>query len=108
MNLFPRQSGGKSKEVIGTCPRCGGDVLEWDKVFSCANKACDFALFKESKYFSGKRIKLTKDFAKTILKDGRVYVKEIYSEQKDKTYSAYIVLNNDGGKYVSYKLDFGK
>ncbi len=108
-NLFPRQAaGGKSKEVIGKCPRCGGDVLEWDKVFSCANKECEFALFKESKYFSSKKVKFTKDIAKALLKDGKVYIREIYSEQKDKTYSAYIVLNDDGGKYVNFKLMFGK
>ena len=108
-NLFPRQSGGKkSKEVIGKCPRCNGDVLEWEKVFSCSNKECEFALFKNSKYFISKRIEFKKDMAKSLLKDGKVYVKEIYSEQKDKTYSAYIVLNDDGGKYVGFKLEFVK
>jgi hypothetical protein len=31
-----------------------------------------------------------------------------YSEQKNKTYSAYVVLKDDGGKYMSFALDFGK
>ena len=108
-DLFPRKTNGKkTKEIIGKCTRCENDILEWEKVFSCSNKACEFALFKNSKYFTSKRLELTKDMVKALLKDGKVYVKEIYSEQKDKTYSAYIVLNDDGGKYVGFKLLFGK
>ena len=107
--MFPRKTiGKKMKEVIGRCPRCTSDILEWEKVFSCSNKDCEFALFKNSKYFISKRIELKKDMVKALLKDGKVYVKDIYSEQKDRTYSAYIVLNDDGGKYIGFKLLFGK
>jgi DNA topoisomerase-3 len=108
-SLFPQQTSGNKgnkKEVIGICPRCGSDVLEWDKVFSCVKKECEFALFKQSRYFVDKRVKLTKTIAKSLLKDGKVFIKELYSSQKNKTYSATVVLKDDGGKYVSFGLEF--
>jgi DNA topoisomerase-3 len=63
-------------------------------------------LFKQSRYFVDKRVKLTKTIAKSLLKDGKVFIKELYSSQKNKTYSATVVLKDDGGKYVSFGLEF--
>ena len=37
---------------IGTCPRCGGSVVEGAKGFFCENKACSFALWKSNYFFS--------------------------------------------------------
>jgi DNA topoisomerase-3 len=46
--------------------------------------------------------------ATALLKDGRVEMKELYSEKTGKTYDATIVLDDDGGKYVNFKLEFAK
>lgn len=34
------------REVVGKCPRCGGEVAELQKGFFCQNKDCKFAIWK--------------------------------------------------------------
>jgi DNA topoisomerase-3 len=57
-------------EVIGICPRCGGHVTENKKGFTCDNRACGFALWKENKFFTTKKKSLTKALATELLKNG--------------------------------------
>lgn len=49
---------------------------------------------------------LTKSVAAALLKDGRASLKGCYSEKTGKTYDAIILLEDDGQR-VSYKLEFG-
>lgn len=42
-----------------------------------------------------------------LLKDGRTFVSGMYSEKAGKTYSAFIVLTDDGQK-SSYSLEFDR
>ncbi|MDD3228233.1 MAG: DNA topoisomerase 3 [Oscillospiraceae bacterium] len=100
--LFP-----SGREVIGKCPRCGGDVTESKKGFFCEKADCRFGLWRDNKYLSAKRISLTKKDAKALLEKGRVYMKDIYSEKTGKTYDADLLLT-DNGERSTYSLDFGK
>ena len=100
-SLFP-----SSRESIGRCPRCGGSVVEIKKGFVCDNKSCGFALWKESRFFTAKKKKLTPELVAALLKDGRAKLSGCYSEKTGKTYDAVVVLNDDGGKYVNFKLEF--
>ena len=34
------------REVVGKCPRCGGDVAELQKGFFCQTESCKFAIWK--------------------------------------------------------------
>lgn len=95
-------------EPVGICPRCGNKIYENKRGFFCENKVCEFALWKENVFFNSKRVKLTRDIAETLLKEGRIFMPELYSEKMKKTYSATIYLNDSGGKYVSFRLDFSK
>lgn len=101
-----------AKEVIGKCPRCGKPVYEGKKGFYCSGyqdaPPCSFALWKESLYFKSKRKELTKAVAAALLKDGRVKMKGLYSEKKGILYDATIVMEDTGGKYVSFRLEFEK
>ena len=99
--LFP-----SGREVVGRCPRCKADVTETPKGFFCENRACSFALWKNSKFFSAKKKALTKSVAAALLKDGRALLKGCYSEKTGKTYDAIVLLEDDGQR-VSYKLEFG-
>lgn len=99
--LFP-----SGREVVGRCPRCKADVTETPKGFFCENRACSFALWKNSKFFSAKKKNLTKSVAAALLKDGRASLKGCYSEKTGKTYDAIVLLEDDGQR-VSYKLEFG-
>ena len=99
--LFP-----SGREVVGKCPRCKADVTETPKGFFCENRACSFALWKNSKFFTAKKKTLTKTLAATLLKDGRAPLKGCYSQKTGKTYDTVILLEDDGQR-VSYKMVFG-
>jgi len=95
------------REPVGICPRCGAPVYEGDKNFYCSNRECKFRLWKESKWLSGMKKKVTKKMAASLLKDGRVFVKGLYSQKTGKTFDADLLLE-DTGEYVNFKLDFSK
>ena len=100
--LFP-----SGRDVVGKCPRCGGDVTESKKGFFCETNDCRFGLWRDNKFLTGKKISLTKKMAATLLKSGRIPVKGIFSEKTGKSYDATLVMTDDGAKTL-YSLDFGK
>ena len=100
--LFP-----SGRDVVGKCPRCGGDVTESKKGFFCETNECRFGLWRDNKFLTGKKINLTKKMVGTLLKDGRIPVKGIFSEKTGKSYDATLVMTDDGAKTL-YSLDFGK
>lgn len=95
------------REAIGKCPRCGSLVYEGQKNFYCSDRDCHFSIWKESKFLTSMKKKVTKAMAASLLKDGRVFVKGLYSQKKDKEFDAYLVLD-DTGEYVNFKLEFPK
>lgn len=103
---------GPGKEAVGICPRCGRPVYEGKKSFYCsgyqAAPPCGFALWKENPYFKSKRKELTKKTAAALLKKGKVKMTGLYSEKKGIFYDATIVMEDTGGKYVNFKLEFDK
>ena len=103
--LFP-EAKKNGREAVGTCPRCGGTVYEGKKGFFCDNQSCSFALWKENKFFSGKKKSITKSVAAALLKEGRVSMSGLYSEKTGRTYDAVILLDDTGDKYVNFKLEF--
>jgi len=96
----------KDAVVIGICPRCGSNVVEGNKNFYCQNKTCQFSMWKDDKFFTSKKKKLTSQMASNLLKSGRMSVKGLYSEKSGKTYDATVVLADTGEKYVNYRLEF--
>ncbi len=106
--LFPRQYfGGRVRDVIGKCPRCGGDVTESKMGFFCECNECKFGLWRDNKFLFGKKIVLSKKMAAALLKNGRVSVKGIFSEKTGSSYDADLILTDNGEKTL-YSLDFGK
>ena len=100
------------REAVGKCPRCGKPVYEGKKSFYCSAYKdavpCGFALWKENPYFKSKRKELTKKVAAALLKDGKVKLTGLYSEKKGIMYDATIVMEDTGGKYVNFRLEFDK
>ena len=92
--------------VVGVCPRCGSSVVAKHKGFFCDNRDCSFILWKDNPFFRSKKKQLTKSIATALLSDGRVFVKDLYSEKKNKTYDAFVVLDDTGGKYVNFRIEF--
>ena len=95
------------REVVGKCPRCGGEVAEMQKGFFCQNEGCKFAIWKNSKWWEMKRKQPTKAIVTALLKDGRAHVSGLDSEKSGKTYDATVVLEDDG-KYANFKLEFDR
>ena len=103
---------GSGRPIVGVCPRCGKKVVEGRKSFFCEGyhdtPPCGFAMWKNDRFFTGKRKELTRKIAAGLLKHGRVHMKDLFSEKKGVLYDATVVLDDTGGKYVRYKLEFDK
>ena len=95
------------REVVGKCPRCGGEIAEMQKGFFCQDQSCKFAIWKNNNWWAAKRKQPTKAIVAALLKDGRARVTGLYSEKSGKTYDATVVLE-DTGQYVNFKLDFDR
>lgn len=107
-NLFA-SSASNNGEVLGKCPRCGNDVTETTKAFSCVNRECKFCLWKDSKFFTAKKKTLTKSIVITLLTEGRIFMSGLHSEKTGKPYNATIILVDDEpNSYPSYAMEFEK
>ena len=96
------------KETVGLCPRCGKPVYEGKKNFACSDRACQFVLWKNDRFWTSRRKEMTRKMAADLLKKGRTSVKGMWSEKKGSTYDAVVILDDTGGKYVNFKLEFPK
>ena len=74
------------REVVGKCPRCGGDVAELQKGFFCQTESCKFAIWKNNKWWGTKKKQPTKALVTALLKDGRARITGCHSEKTSKTY----------------------
>ena len=96
------------RESIGVCPRCGKPVYEGKKNFACSDRSCGFVLWKDDRFWTSRKKVLTAKMAADLLKKGRVQVKDMWSEKKGVAYDAVVLLDDNGKKYVHYKLEFQK
>ena len=96
--VFPPPGG------CGRLPRCGGHVTE-SKSFSCeTGPAASFS--GKTTAFCRQEKELTRKIAAALLKDGRAELPGCHSEKTGKTYDAVVVLDDTGGQYVGFKLEF--
>ncbi len=102
--LFPKPE----RVNVGICPRCGEAVYENKKGFCCCNRECKFAIWKRSKFFSNKKKKVTPKFMQQLLADGKAPLKGCSSAKSDKKYNCMVFLDDDGGEFVNFKVEFSK
>ena len=93
------------KETVGLCPRCGKPVYEGKKNFACSDRACQFVMWKNDRFFEQRGKVFTSKIAAALLKDGKARVKGLRSLRTGKPYDATIVLADTGGKYVNYRIE---
>ena len=93
------------RKEIGKCPRCGSPVYEGKKNFYCSSRECQFSMWKNDRFFEGKKKELTATVAAALLSKGKVSMKGLYSEKTGKTYDADVLLADTGDKYVNYKIE---
>lgn len=97
------------REIIGKCPRCGKNIVEFPKSFSCESgkDECGFALWKNNKFFESAKKEFTKEIAAALINNGKCEVSGLYSPKTGKTYNATVCLD-DTGSWVNFKLEFAK
>ncbi len=92
------------KTAFAICPKCGGSIYENNKAYSCENK--DFVLFKDNKYFSAFKKKITKSIAKKLFETGQCYIPDLLSK-KNKTFAATIIMTAEtDSQYPKFDLQF--
>ena len=96
------------RESIGKCPRCGSPVYVGKGNYYCSNKECSFCMWEDNKFFSSKKKKLTKKIAADLLDKGWCRVTGLYTPKRPQLYDAVIRLDDTGGKYVSFKMEFDR
>ena len=96
------------RESIGNCPRCGSPVYVGKGNYYCSNKECSFCIWEDNKFFTSKKKKLTKKIAAELLDKGWCRVTGLYTPKRPQLYDAVIRLDDTGGKYVSFKMEFEK
>lgn len=81
------------REVVGKCPRCGGEVAQLQKGFFCQNEACRFAIWKNSKWWAAEKKQPTK--METVQK--KAYIEYLTELMKltDSTLSRLWVMTDD-------------
>ncbi|GAB6180882.1 type IA DNA topoisomerase [Desulfotomaculum defluvii] len=81
----------QAREVVGTCPLCGKDVLEYPKSYGCSGfrDGCNFSC---SKLILKKNISVTQ--AKTLLTNGKIQIKGFTSAKTGKKFDAALVLKD--------------
>ena len=90
---------------MGLCPRCGMPVYEGKKNFACSDRACQFVMWKNDRFFEQRGKAFTTKIAAALLKNGKAKVKGLRSLRTGKTYDGTIVLADASGKYVNYRIE---
>lgn len=96
------------RESIGKCPRCGSPVYVGKGNYYCSNRECSFCMWEDNKFFTSKKKKLTKKIAADLLDKGWCRVTGLYTPKRPQLYDAVIRLDDTGGKYVSFKMEFDR
>ena len=80
-------------------------IVEGKKNFACSDRACQFVMWKNDRFFEQRGKVFTTKIAAALLKDGKAKVKRLRSLRTGKTYDGTIVLADTGGKYVNYRIE---
>jgi DNA topoisomerase-3 len=92
----------RSRQPLGSCPKCGSPVVETKKAYSCTawkTSGCDFAIWKQ---VSGKRLRESQ--ARQLLTKGRTGQLKGFKSKAGKPYAAALKLDGDH----KVRLDFGE
>lgn len=90
----------ETKNTIGACPKCGGNVILKKNFYGCSNYPdCNFVL---SDNFRKK--KLSKTNLKELIDKGETVVNKVKKKDSKDTYNALVKLNEKGFiEFVSFK-----
>lgn len=106
------------REVLGKCPKCGGNIYKFVKdnkaVFYCENspKSCFFRVYEDDFFFTSKGKTFSEDILKLLLLRGRAVISGFKSERTGKTYEATVFfkdrVDKNGCARVGFGMEFDK
>ena len=92
-------------EALGKCPKCGGNIIEKPKTYSCENE--DFVLWKESRHFKEK-FSINSEEAKKFLANESVACTLVTEDKKTRKANLKIKINGDYINFEEEKESIGK
>ncbi|MBQ6407139.1 MAG: hypothetical protein IJJ64_03785 [Butyrivibrio sp.] len=95
-------------DVIGVCPCCGTNVVERDIAYFCDNMDCNFAIWKDNRFFQAIGQEMTKEIAEELLNCGTVKLMGCKSRKTGKTFNCYVDITYDDEGTVQYEIRFPK
>lgn len=95
-------------EVIGLCPECGQQVVENSKAYGCTGwkEGCKFTIWKNDRFLSSMKKKMTKTMAKKLLADGEIEVKDLVSKKGSKFDAILSYKFNKERGYYNWEMRF--
>ena len=83
--------------MLGTCPACGGDVVESTKGYGCSNwqNGCSFTIWKTMA-----RRKIPKTQVKKLLSNGESDLIKGFTSRAGKPFDARLKLEDNGVKFA--------
>ena len=93
---------------LGKCPVCGKSVIERPKSFSCSDRECKFALWKNDRFFAAIGKSMNSTVAKQLLASGKVKLKGCVSAKTGRKYNATVWMNLDENGNYQFSMDFEK
>ncbi|WP_434512844.1 DNA topoisomerase 3 [Desulfitobacterium sp. AusDCA] len=93
------------REVLGSCPLCGGEIVEGNKGYGCMNyrQGCSFVVWKTP--ICGKV--LTPAQMKKLLSKGKTDLIKGFRSKTGKNFSAYLVWQEAGSSQLKFMFDKG-
>ncbi len=96
----------KGGDVIGKCPVCGSSVEERQKGFFCSDKSCQFALWKNNRYFESIGKSMNTSTAQKLLASGKVKLKNCKSAKTGKSFDATVLLSVSDDCRTQFSMEF--
>ena len=101
-NIPGLASGG---EKLGICPVCGADIVERKQSYSCTNRDCRFALWKDNRFLQSIGKDLTRDLAVKLISGEKVKLKKCVSRKSGKSFDAVISVTADAEGKASFSME---
>ncbi len=95
-------------EVVGTCPCCGSTVVENNRGFFCEGADCNFALWKNNRFFEAITKEMTREIAEELLARGCVELKGCKSVRTGNKFNCLLVMRPDENQRAQFNIEFPK
>lgn len=101
----------KFHKVLGTCPLCGGNIIEGTKGFGCSNwkepTSCKFTIWKKQSKGPFSKVTISAAAVKKLLSGKSVHMKKLVKNNGE-LFEADVMLKTDANAQYPVQLVFGK